>query len=297
MVRAVSSKDFRSRRYILEKKDYGYAPDGRSPKPKDLISKRLWRSLTVLPDTVAIHTSSHAGGILQHLYDINLVWLKIIERYHEIYKNSKTKKNKKLNNILFTATISAYDELEASIFNMLNGYYKEAFSIMRSYVENILISLLFKIDNDVENYCKWQDGSLLKPMKYNELCKKLIGIEKIKNLERFLKDKQLGSFFNPATRDDSGGRLKKLYSKLCKYTHSEPGYTNFDLWKSTGPIFSSEAFFTFVDFYQELFLCGLILIKIADQSLIVTESFDMVYTELNDDIEITHTLFRHLLGD
>jgi hypothetical protein len=34
------------------------------------------------------------------------------------------------------------------------------------------------------------------------------------------------------------GVLRSLHDNVCSYAHSQPGYTNADIWQSNGPVFT-----------------------------------------------------------
>ena len=59
------------------------------------------------------------------------------------------------------------------------------------------------------------------------------------------------------------GVLRALYADVCRYVHSQPGYSNGDIWQSNGPVFVPRAFTQFWLDYCDTSLACLALRKIA----------------------------------
>ena len=56
--------DFRARRTVLIRRDFGYAPKP-APPPSDMIDEETWASVATLPDDVAVRTSDHHGTTIK----------------------------------------------------------------------------------------------------------------------------------------------------------------------------------------------------------------------------------------
>ena len=62
---------------VLEPDDFAIGPEGPDPAPADLVDRGTWRSLTLLPDDVAVKTSSHHGTFLRDLSDLCGPWTEV----------------------------------------------------------------------------------------------------------------------------------------------------------------------------------------------------------------------------
>jgi hypothetical protein len=71
MPRLLPTSDFRARRRVLTRSDFGIAPKP-EPRPSELIDKKTWQSLVTLPDDVAVRTSSNQGTALAQLNELAL---------------------------------------------------------------------------------------------------------------------------------------------------------------------------------------------------------------------------------
>ena len=59
------------------------------------------------------------------------------------------------------------------------------------------------------------------------------------------------------------GVLRALYSNVCRYAHSQPGFSNIDIWQSNGPVFIPRAFTQFWLDYCDTSLACFALLKLA----------------------------------
>ncbi len=217
MVRQLLIKDFRSRRRILTKKDYALEGDINYNKKIDLIDKELWEDIINLSDTVLIETTNIHGSKIKILNNLSNQILQ-----DHIYNFFKKDFEKYL-------LLLIHDNFESSIFNALNGYYKESLSSLRNGLELIILIII----DDEEFYNNWMNS---KEMSYGG---KLNNSKNIKNIDEKL---------NNIASTKYSSYIRTYMHELSGYVHSLENKSNYDLWGgSTGPIFIEE---TFLDFYK-----------------------------------------------
>ena len=71
--------DFRSRRTVLVRSDFGYAPK-QAPRPSDIIDEETWDSIVTLPDDVAVRTTNYHGTTIRQLHDLWGAGSSVLER-------------------------------------------------------------------------------------------------------------------------------------------------------------------------------------------------------------------------
>ncbi len=175
MVKPLSLKDFRSVRKILEPKDFGLGSKNPDPAPTDLIDKESWDHLTNLTDHVAILTSNHFGSIINELLSFKLLWLRLIntENYKDFY--------------LETCILSVYEDLEAACFNLLHGFYRQVFQVLRSALDHMIVSIYIETMDHKSLESKWAFEK--QEIKFGNACNSLKNYPAIKELELFLEEK------------------------------------------------------------------------------------------------------------
>ena len=128
-------------RHRLEAKDF--LLPGTVSLPGDLIERAAWTGLVILPDDVAIYTSSHCGTRLTFLYDLWADWIKRLVSYRS-------------DPMLASAMVDASDDFSASTFNLLHGYYKQSIGALRSALEIVMLGATCTIHKRTPLYrAKW----------------------------------------------------------------------------------------------------------------------------------------------
>lgn len=198
--------------------------------------------------------------------------------------------------------MSAYEDLEATIFNLLHGFYRQSFNSLRSTLELITVGSCLQITNQQQAGEEWALG--IKDISFGNACDSLQKTEKIKQLEiNLLKETEDTLFGRKDPKQNlEAGWLRRLYSKLSKYSHASPGYTNGDLWQSNGPIFNIESFKKVVECYQEVLIACVLLVKIAktrftpgrDGIAILSDLFDL---KVAKDTVVLEKSINYLFND
>jgi len=110
--------DFRAIRTVLEEDDYALSSGTPEPTPSDLISEDTWLHLTVLPDEVAVRTSNRHGTLLDILNQLAGTWPVCVgDSEHP--------------DPVGLAMIEVINEPDASLYNMLVGFYRQAIDSLR----------------------------------------------------------------------------------------------------------------------------------------------------------------------
>jgi hypothetical protein len=226
MSKSMPVHDFRAVRIVLEPDDFALGSEDPDAPPSDLVSPETWRALTVLPDDVAIRTSDHNGEALTEAYSLCCRWLAATGDHVDA---------------LFDPMLDARSDLENSIFNALHGYYRAAFSALRSALELMAIGACGSFANNRQIYAEWRSGAA----KFSfDAASSRLAAEPM--LDRFNGELRRSgqSLFDPKdrTRGFAGGHARQLYGELCDYAHSRPGFADGDLWCSNGPIYVAEVF-------------------------------------------------------
>jgi len=224
-MKRLPTRDFRSLRHRLEAKDF--ALPGTVTLPSDLIERNAWNSLVVLPDHVAIYTSSHCGTRLTFLYDLWADWIKrlVSHRSHPM---------------LSSAMLDASDDLSASTFNLMHGYYKQAIGALRSALEIIMLAATCTLHkkhplprpkwNPEKSWQNWKTDSSRTEFKL--ICDQLDSwAARSKDADRSLE------------AADIARSSRKLYAHLNRFSHARSSSSNVTLWGgSNGPVFDLAAF-------------------------------------------------------
>jgi hypothetical protein len=113
MTKHMPLDDFRAVRIVLEEDDYAVSSGIPEPQPSDLIPDDTWRSITVLPDEVAVNTSNRHGTLLGILNQLAGTWPVCVgDSEHP--------------DSVGLAMIEMINEPDASLYNMLVGFYGTA---------------------------------------------------------------------------------------------------------------------------------------------------------------------------
>src|ERR1700761_4800947 len=125
MPRYLPPSDFRARRKVLARSDFGIAP-GSEPRPSDLIDKKVWQSLVILPEDVAIRTSNHQGTTLAQLDELSSAW---------VFSTRMPPYRERMSPVM----LDSNDEIQAALYNCLTGYYRFSVGGMRNVLELVAI--------------------------------------------------------------------------------------------------------------------------------------------------------------
>jgi hypothetical protein len=242
--------DFRAVRTVLEEDDYALSSGIPEPPPSDLIPEDTWLHLTVLPDEVAVRTSNRHGTLLAILNQLGSTW-------------SVSVGGSEYPDPVGLAMIEMINEPDASLYNMLVGFYRQAIDSLRIILDSVSIGAYCQLTAQGNLLQKWLDGN--EELKFNEIATGLHGAPETKQLHDQLVRAAHFGFIDQANRGQAypGGWVRQLYQKLSKYSHGRPLYNNTGLWQSNGPIYVGRAVAIVTGLFIETFVASYIIVKLC----------------------------------
>jgi hypothetical protein len=240
--------DFRIIRKRLLPQDFAVGSNKPNESPTDLIDADTWRDIVSLPDDVSIRTSDHFGSVFNVFWERWADWVAIVLALQDAVKEPKKSP-------IAHVACNAIDEFQASIYNVLTGFYRLAFSALRNIVEQMTIGLHLSLSNDINLFSNWLNG--VDELKFGTVADNAQKHSVIINIEKALEDKINDSLFrqkNSKSQQDNGGFARRLFSELSSYTHGGPSFTNADIWQSNGPLFVPSAVEKWINVYSGFLL-------------------------------------------
>ncbi len=283
MPRYLPPSDFRARRKVLTRNDFGIA-SAPEPAPSDLIDKKVWQSLVILPEDVAIRTSSHQGTTLAQLDELSSAW---------IFSTRMPPYRERMSPVM----LDAHDELQASIYNCLTGYYRFSIGGLRNVLELVAIGCWAEVCGKKPEFRDWQKGKI--ELGLGRACDGLISGASA--LESHLKATVNDTLF--AQRDPAGtsqlakegGFVRRSFSGLSNYAHSRPKFVDSHLRESNGPIYVPSAFKHVAWMHFETIALAYVLALIARPKMRISPKIRELYED-TDRVRsrITRAAFAHL---
>jgi hypothetical protein len=242
--------DFRAVRTVLEEDDYALSSGIPEPTPSDLIPEDTWLSLTVLPDEVAVRTSNRHGTLLDILNQLAGTWPVCVG-------DSEHPDPVRL------AMIEVINEPNASLYNMLVGFYRQAIDSLRIILESVSVGAYCQLTARVNLLQRWLDGN--EEVIFNVVAAGLHGAPETKHLHDHLVRAVNFGFVDQAHRGQAypGGWVRQLYQKLSKYSHGRPLFNNTGFWQSNGPIYDGRAVAIVTGLFIETFVASYIVVKLC----------------------------------
>ncbi len=242
MTKRLSHSDFRTVRVVLEPEDFALGNDEPDPPPSDLIAEKTWHGIMDLPDDVAIRTSDHRGKVLGEVY---WLWGRWIEAVGET------------EDPLFVPMLDAHDDLQASFFDSLHGYYRTAFSALRNVIELMTFGTCGALTR-TPLYKEWRNGST--EFKFGTACDLLSNEASLVKFNGGMRVAGHQSLWDAKRAELPGGFSRRLYRNMCDFAHSRPGFTDGDLRCSNGPVFVPGAFWDWYFAYiRTTSLCSILM--------------------------------------
>lgn len=241
--------DFRARRTVLTRSDFGYAPKP-APPPSDLIDKATWDSMVTLPDDVAVRTTNYHGATIKQLHDLWGAW---VDCYGE------------KQDCMFPVTLDAGDDFQAAGYAALTGFYRLSVSALRSALELTAIGAWAQVCGKQKEFRSWRSGKF--PLSFGQACDGLCGSTSV--LRDHLRATVNDTLFDQKNPQNEGGFARKIFGALSEFSHSRPGYSDGDMRKSNGPIYVGSLFkhVAWMQFETLGLCCALLLIARPKQRL------------------------------
>ena len=245
--------DFRSKRVRLHPEDFAWSGNAEIG-PTDQVSKKVWRSMTSLPDDVSLRTSDHYGSLLKLADDLSNQSVCLAYALQQSSKHSA----------IAHTTGDAVEHFQASIYNAMTGYYRFGFTSLRAIVENMTIGTYFHITDAQHEFGAWLAGE---EFWFGRVANDLMQHAHIVDLEQKLEAATGDSLYCRRTSTDPGGFVRRLFGELSKYAHGAPGYNDGDMWRSNGPIFVSQVFQKWGETFLTVYSLTVLLSRLADRTL------------------------------
>ncbi len=110
---------------------------GRSPRPTDLLRRKQWEHMMVLPTDVLLRTTDYMGTMLDDMLTQTYAWLRAMP------ENSTTAP------FVFDAALDTHDEFCAAPFVAAHGWYRQATAALRNALEVMTHASRYAIRNDL----------------------------------------------------------------------------------------------------------------------------------------------------
>lgn len=243
MPKLMPKTDFRSRRRVLLRGDFGYAP-GRVQRATDVIDKASWGSIVTLPDDVAIRTSNYHGTTLRQLDDLWGAWIDCFGRKQDC---------------MFSVMLDAADDFQAALYTALTGFYRLSVSALRSALELTSIGTWAQVCGRRQEFGSWRAKK--SSLAFGQACDGLLGTTA--SLGVRLRETVQDGLFDQKSSGNEGGFVRRLYSGLSDFAHSRPGHSDGDVRQSNGPIYVASAFRHIAWMHFETFGVCFVLLLLA----------------------------------
>jgi hypothetical protein len=173
--------------------------------------------------------------------------------------------------------LDAEEELTASLFNAVHGYYRQGISCLRVAAENMVAAAADHLSNSQNQHsAKW--STALKVVRD-------IGFPDVVKADRL---KALGG-----SRGDWG---YDLHEALSRHAHGTPGATSGDLWESNGPVFNRDALQLFLSLFVETLMLLYVFRAIFFTGAKVSEGMVAVICQIDEDGHAAIGIIKRILG-
>lgn len=199
--------------------------------------------MITLSSDVSIRTSSHHGSFLKSQYEI---WGHLLHGLANAYEPD---------NPVLWAMGDVTDELPAAVFDMLQGFYRQAVASLRSALELATEGCALGLASTPALPVSTARFS------FNSLATEIFAAQSVKSLELRLEQKSGRRLFDRV--GDNPGFLRDLYARLSTYAHGRKGHTLADIRQSNGPIYVGAAILNFQILFIEVVYAACILTKIG----------------------------------
>ncbi len=277
--------DFRLHRAKLPRSAFAIAV-GREKKPPDPIDKKTWSSITNLPDDVSLRTSDFHGTAVREAHELWGHWVALCLDLRSVIESSA-------DDPIYEVSLTFGDELQASLYAVLTGFYRQAIAGLRSGLEGMMAGALFRAYPDPAEFKGWADGTGDK-LWWSNMRKRLAKVAPYAQFEGS------GQRLDHLMAD--GGWVNYLYQRLSAFSHGRPQHVdefgrwmptaNVYLWGgSNGPIYEPEAFRLWTAYYTGVALTALFLVGLSEPRVVsIATPTEVAYRELLLRVAATESL-------
>ncbi len=245
------SGDFRATRDYLPGEAFALV-SGQPDPPIDRIDENSWRAMFALPDDVVLRTTSFQGSLAGHCFD---AWSALVDAFPQTRSDDSP---------VFEALLDLSDHLHSSTFSALHGFYRQAFTTLRSAMEIMVVTTRLSL---------FEGRTAIRAWRYEE--DSAARIYPTKDLDRLAKHSsvvRLNQAMAPTVFIEGHGAQRQgwvweTYQHLSKFTHGIPGYTDAELWQRNGPIWVPSVFALYVRMMREVLGISVLLARLGDPEL------------------------------
>jgi hypothetical protein len=276
MPKLMPLSDFRARRRILIRRDFGYAPRP-APPPSDLIDRATWDSIVTLPDDVAVRTTNYHGTTIRQLHDLWGAWIECVGEKQDS---------------MCVVMLDAGDDFQAATYNALTGFYRMSAAALRSALELTSIGAWAQIAGKNAEFSEWRSGKC--SLSLRDACDGLIGATV--PLKTHLRTAVNDALFDQKTDStDEGGFARRIFSGLSEFSHSRPGHSDSDMRESNGPIYVRGAFnhVAWMQF-ETLGLCFVLLLIARPKQILPEPAIELLGDVKRVKSRVTRAAFEYL---
>jgi hypothetical protein len=275
MPKLLPTTDFRARRVILVDSDFAHVTKT-ADRPTDLIDRQTWESIVVLPDDVAVRTSTYHGITLAQLHDLWTAWIESVGDVQDC---------------LFDVMLDAGDDFQAATYNALTGFYRFSMSGLRSALELVTIGVWAQVSGKNQEFQKWRGGK--EPISFGKACDGLITAADA--LQRHVKNTVKDTLFDQKSPTSEGGFVRRIYSGVSEFSHSRPGYADGDMRRSNGPIYIRSVFkhVAWTQF-ETLGLCFVLVLLARPKLRLPKSAVDLLNDPARVKSRVTRSAFCYL---
>ncbi len=189
------------------------------------------------------------------------------------------------------AMIEMINEPDASLYNMLVGYYRQAIDSLRIILDSVCAGAYCQLTQQGNFLQSWLDGN--DEVKFNSAAAGLDNVQETRQLHEHLMRSVRFGFIEQANRGRKypGGWIRQLYQNLSKYSHGRPLFNNVGLWQSNGPIYVGRAVAIVTGLFIETFVASYVVVKLCrsdfDLPTEARELFEADILSLPDFVQVS----------
>jgi hypothetical protein len=223
------------------------------------VDDEAFRSIRTLPDDVSVTTWKEHRAVIERLWSDWEQWICPAAALQDTVGDPTDSP------IAHVAVIAA-DELQASLYNALVGFYRVAFSSLRNVVEQVTIGLHLELAHDLPAFRDWLGGG--RELSFGWAADGAPGHPPVAQLEALLTRSAGDDLFRQKrSGQDPGGFARSLFGELSNFTHGKPSFTDFDIWESNGPIFVAGAFENWVGASARVYALATLEVKLGSPGI------------------------------
>lgn len=261
MVRKLDTSDFRAIRMVLESSDFALVASNREP-PGDLIEPDVWHGIMDIADNVAITTTEWQGSRIGLLYGLCADWIHV------------SPEGGIVGNVMFDCA----DDMAASLFCLMHGYYKQAIGALRAALEGMTFACICELKGEGQRWKMWQAGE---DFRFARIRQELRKVPIFQEQEEESQETVGQTLFADRSGSYGGGWVTGLYARLSSYIHGRGDTANSNLWESNGPIYSARGMKASYTCFLETYALLLLMAKTAFPDLAMPPQASLLFDEVN----------------